>query len=504
MEEDFSGTIISNEETPDTTKYYFVIKKGFPKKGQYVQTEIEGGEAIGYISEIIKFNRYFQKPEAVAEFGQIKNIREAFPVDSWDYLIAQVKILGFYKNGKFERVLFPPKPGSTVVSAEDEKLRVFLGFNDEGLNLGKIEHHNVDAKVSLTKLLQKHFAILAMSGSGKSHLASVLLEELLDRKREDGRVAVVVIDIHGEYIGFANDPKYGPKTKIIEAKDIRIPLRKLSPEMLLEWMRGIKGDVQGEALKSAYFSALKKAGKGNPFGLKTLYQEVMTSTEKEPTKNALRRAIFELRRQKIISKNTQKPNLNEDIKPGELLILDFSSIDSQRKKQIAVAIIAKKLFSLRRKEKIPPFLLLIEEAHNFAKEKAEASEAISKPIIETIAREGRKFGASLGLITQRPVNLSTTALSQCNTHIILRVTNPNDLDHIQQSSEGIDSRVVSMITSLKIGEGIIVGEAVNYPIFVKFRNRKSQKRERGIPLHTQAIEFERKKEKREKGVEAFI
>jgi DNA helicase HerA-like ATPase len=332
----------------------------------------------------------------------------------------------------------------------------------------------------------------------------VLLEELLDRKREDGRVAVVVIDIHGEYIGFANDPKYGPKTKIIEAKDIRIPLRKLSPEMLLEWMRGIKGDVQGEALKSAYFSALKKAGKGNPFGLKTLYQEVMTSTEKEPTKNALRRAIFELRRQKIISKNTQKPNLNEDIKPGELLILDFSSIDSQRKKQIAVAIIAKKLFSLRRKEKIPPFLLLIEEAHNFAKEKAEASEAISKPIIETIAREGRKFGASLGLITQRPVNLSTTALSQCNTHIILRVTNPNDLDHIQQSSEGIDGHVSKVISGLRVGEALIVGEAVNYPIFLNVRARVSQNRERGIPLEKQSIDFEAEMDKKKKNVEAFL
>ena len=71
------------------------------------------------------------------------------------------------------------------------------------------------------------------------------------------------------------------------------------------------------------------------------------------------------------------------------------------------------------------------------------------------------------LISQRPVNLSTTALSQCNTHIILRVTNPNDLDHIQMSSEGIDARVAKSITSLKVGEAILVGEAVNSPVFVE-------------------------------------
>ena len=125
-------------------------------------------------------------------------------------------------------------------------------------------------------------------------------------------------------------------------------------------------------------------------------------------------------------------------------------------------------------------------------------------MIETIAREGRKFGASLCLISQRPVNLSTTALSQCNTHIILRVTNPNDLDHIQMSSEGIDARVAKSITGLKVGEAIIVGEAVNYPVFVNIRDRKSLKREKGAPLNQQAIEFERQKDRKEEQVEAFL
>jgi uncharacterized protein len=149
-------------------------------------------------------------------------------------------------------------------------------------------------------------------------------------------------------------------------------------------------------------------------------------------------------------------------------------------------------------------MLLIEEAHNFAREKAEESQAVSRSIIETIAREGRKFGASLCLISQRPVNLSTTALSQCNTHIILRVTNPNDLDHIQMSSEGIDARVAKSISGLKVGEAIVVGEAVNSPVFIRVRDRKSKKREKGAPLHIQAKEFEEKAERKENNVEAFI
>jgi len=72
------------------------------------------------------------------------------------------------------------------------------------------------------------------------------------------------------------------------------------------------------------------------------------------------------------------------------------------------------------------------------------------------------------------------------------------------SSEGIDSRVARSITSLRVGEAIIVGEAVNHPTFVAIRERKSVKREKGAPLIQQAIEYERLKEKKEEQVEAFL
>jgi DNA helicase HerA-like ATPase len=239
--------------------------------------------------------------------------------------------------------------------------------------------------------------------------------------------------------------------------------------------------------------------------MKELFETIdEAEISKEETKKTLKRSLSELKRYKFLSRKKEIPKISPAIKPGHMLVLDFSSIDSLRKKQILVALISRRLFRLRKKGKIPPFLLLIEEAHNFAREKAEAQNAISRSVIETIAREGRKFGASLCLVSQRPVNLSTTALSQCNSHIILRVTNPNDLDHIQMSSEGIDSRVAKSITSLKVGEAILVGEAVNYPVFVSIRQRKSAKREKGAPLHTQAIEFEQLKEKKEEQVEAFL
>jgi intein/homing endonuclease len=352
------------------------------------------------------------------------------------------------------------------------------------------EHHNF-------------FAVALPVVVHNSHLCSVMLEELLDRKKEDGRIAIVVIDIHGEYAGFAHDDNYGSKTAVVDGSEIFVPLKKVPPESIEEWLPHLSGP-QRELLRHAMHE-LRREKKTDGYSMKELFAAIdEAEVSKEESKKTLKRSLSELRRFKFLSRKKENPKLLSTVAPGRMLVLDFSPIDSMRKKQILVALIARRLFRLRKKGRIPPFLLLIEEAHNFAREKAEAQNAISRSVIETIAREGRKFGASLCLISQRPVNLSTTALSQCNSHIILRVTNPNDLDHIQMSSEGIDRRVAKSITSLKVGEAIIVGEAVNFPTFVAIRERKSKKREKGAPLHQQAVEYEELKEKKEEQVEAFL
>ena len=499
------GTIISREDSPSTSQFLFVLDKhnDSVKKGQFIQVNTSDGDLFGYVNELFRANRYYEMAESVAEYEKSGpgTMGTNFPVNEWEYALGEVKILGKFNRGKFLRTYSPPAPGAKVYLADNSILHGFLGFSESGLAVGNIQHHELEAKLDLSRLFQKHLAILAMSGAGKSHLASVLIEELLKRKKEDGRIAVVVIDIHGEYIGFKFDEKFGAKTTLVDASEISLPPKKVSSEMFEEWLPNLS-IPQRELLRQAIGSLRKSEG---AYGLKDIAIKLEDEDlAHDNVKKTLKRSLRELARYGFLKQGKENPNLLRDVRPGEILLLDFSTIDSIRKKQILVSMVARRLFKLRKKEKIPPFLLLIEEAHNFAREKAEASEAISKGIIETIAREGRKFGASLCLITQRPVNLSTTALSQCSTHIILRITNPNDLDHIQMSSEGIDSRVAKSITSLRIGEAIFVGEAVNYPIFVNIRQRQSTKREKGQPLHEQAKHFEETQKKKEEQVEAFL
>lgn len=506
------GTVISTDDSPATLKYAFVLDEGSPvKKGQFIQTTSEEGIVFGYVSEITRANRYFERAESVAEYERETPIATHFPIKSWEYAIAEVRVLGrMEKRGEHyfqSRVSLPPSPGTKVIEADETLLKDFVGFVPNGLMLGKLQNHDVEAKIDMTRLFQKHLAILAMSGAGKSHLASVMLEELLDRPKEHGRIAIVIIDIHGEYSGFKQDPTYGRQVRVINGKDITIPFRRLNSRMLSSWF-SVPPAGQNELNKLLREMRSQEKNERQLFSVNDLIKKVETSSISKNIKDALMRPLYELRSINLITQSKENPKLRQQVLPGEMLVLDLSDLDDMRKKKVIVSYIADRLFRLRAKNEIPPTFFLVEEAHNFAPEKAKAAHNPSKSIIEKIAREGRKFGIALGVVSQRPVNLSTTTLSQCNTHVLLRVTNPNDLKHIEESAEGIDSRMARSITSLKVGEGIIVGEAVRYPIFVEIRDRKSKKIEKGRPLHEQAIAYEseakKSEEEQDEELEAFL
>ncbi len=509
------GTVISTMEGPSTEQFFFVVTEPGVRRGQYVQIDSASGPLIACVSELVRANRYFERAESVSEYekqartkaGEHSFLTE-FPARDWEYVLAHCKVLGLFDHGALCRVGFPPSPGDRVYPVPETLLSDFAGFASSGLHLGSLLQHEVDARVDLTRLLQKHVAVLGISGSGKSHCVGVLIEELLDRKPEDGRVAVVAYDVHGEYTGFADvrrNPAYAKKTIVVDGTKIRIATHKLSSRMLSEFIPELSA-TQGRELDKI-IRGLKKAMKegGVAFDLAELVQAVEKSAMKENVRGPLAAWLSSLRGMRLFSRSDY-PNLRQVVKPGQLTVFDLSGITQQKKKQIILGYFANKLFVGRQKEKVPPFILLVEEAHNFAREQAPKGGAISRSIIETIAREGRKFGASLCLVSQRPVQLSTTALSQCNTFMIFRITNPYDLDHIKQSCEAIDADTANAITTLRVGEGIVIGEAVNHPLFLRVRLRKTVKAGSSRTLSEMAKAFEQHsvREMTVEDVEGFV
>jgi len=495
------GTVISTDRTPNSSEFCFVTE-GLVKKGQYISVKNNEGTVVARVSDIIRTNKYFERAESVKEFERSgKPVEEMFPSNRWEFSIAEAVCLGVYSDNNLARNSVPVSPGTKVYLSSAKTLSRFFGFDSEkGMFLGNIEHHNVPVKINMTRLLQKHFAILAMSGSGKSYLMSILLEELLLRDNKHGQVAVIVIDTHGEYVGFAEDEKYMKKTNVILGGDFRIGVPGLSTSMVTEFMSSLSG-VQKRELRKL-FSLAKKKFNGS-YELKDVIALLEESEIKTATKEILQTLLINLNSTKLFA-GYDNPPMEKLAKQGYMTVIDISDMTSQREKQMVVTYVAKKLFDARRKGIIPPFLLVLEEAHNFVPETAKQERAISRHIIEKIAREGRKFHAALCLISQRPINLSTTILSQCNTDIILRVTNPYDLKHIGETSEGITSDVLKTISSLRVGEALIVGEAVNYPLFVKIRNRSSKSSEKGIPLEEAALRFASNKEQKKEDIKSFM
>lgn len=279
---------------------------------------------------------------------------------------------------------------------------------------------------------------------------------------------------------------FSANTRVVDGSKIKISVSNISPQTLSSLLSTITPVQKRELFK--IISKLRsemKSGLG-PFDLITLKNEFSSLDSK--TAIPLNFLVDELISLNVFGK-IDDPSIFDLVKPGQLVIIDLNNIISERKKQLIVSYLSQKLFNLRRVKKVCPFALLVEEAHNFIPENTSAEFALAKPILRTIAREGRKFGASLIIVSQRPKRLDTTTLANCNTNIILRITNPYDLDHIKQSSEGLDSGTISMISALRVGEAIIVGEAISAPTFFKVRMRESMPSKHEMSMEDAAKRF---------------
>lgn len=480
------GTVFNYLQLPDVSLFPFVLSKRkdklFIQKGLFVYTQSKEGFLIGIIERIVLLNEYFTDALTIKAYNNNNNpniLKGLFPSEEFEFAIGIVKCLGIIKfkdNSKKEikkilRMTYPASPGRSVYIVEEILLNQFIGFSREfGLELGKVKVSSMCAKINMNRLLNKHFAILSISGGGKSYLTSVLIEELLTRDEECGTPAIILFDVHGEYLYLKEIPELNERVSIQDISYFQIAVPKMSAYSFKKYQEDIS-NVQVREL-SKYLKKIKKSGetKGR-YSISDIISQIENdSNGNKSTRQALIGWLSDLERLTLFG-SQENPILNKVIEKQKITIFNLQKEISIRKKQIILDYICNQLFKLRRMNKIPPFLLIIEEAHQFCPEAAH-SKAISKPIIEMIAREGRKFMACLCLISQRPKRLSTTALSQCNSKMVLNIKNPYDLKHLMDSSEAITKEYANMISSLGVGEMLLMGNAVNYPVFIDIRERK--------------------------------
>jgi len=393
-----------------------------------------------------------------------------------DGTIAKCKTIGYQdKDGKVKQIRIPFEPGAEVLESDDEFIRSIISLESEGKGayIGKLEGKDINVYLDLKKLLTKHCAVLAKSGAGKSYTVGVLVEEILDKK-----IPLLIIDPHGEYskMRFENTDdkekleKFGLKPQGCEVKEYGdpevnegvIPL-KLTKDITNSELIHLLPAKLSSTQVGVLYSALKNIEELN-------FNQLLLELEKDESaaKWSIINVIEYLSNLNIFS-DSPTP-YSELISPGNCSIINVKGMPPDIQ-EIIVYKLCKDLFELRKKNELPPFFLVLEEAHNFCPERS-FGEAKSSKILRTVASEGRKFGLGFCVISQRPARVDKSVLSQCTTQMVMKVTNPNDLKAISNSVEGITAESESEIQNLPVGTALVSG-VVDIPLFVNIRPRKS-------------------------------
>lgn len=170
-----------------------------------------------------------------------------------------------------------------------------------------------------------------------------------------------------------------------------------------------------------------------------------------------------------------------DGKPNEhIRILDISGLPNEVAGPLTAAL-ARLLFSYklhqsRVERESDPILLVCEEAHRYVPNRGEAQYAAAQDSIRRIAREGRKYGIGIMLVSQRPADIESTVLSQCNSWLVLRLTNGADQEHVSRFLPDTLSGLIKLLPSLPRREGLFVGEAAALPARIRLTNVPKGKR----------------------------
>lgn len=161
------------------------------------------------------------------------------------------------------------------------------------------------------------------------------------------------------------------------------------------------------------------------------------------------------------------------LRPMTLSVIDVAGVDSWIS-EFVVAKVLREAWGIAANEGLArPVFFVLEEAHNFVPG-GQGMQSQAAGIIKRIASEGRKFGLFMVLITQRPYKVHGDTLSQCNSQIIMRLTNPQDQNAIRQSSESISEGLLGDLPGLNVGEAVILGPLVRVPVMVKVGERISK------------------------------
>lgn len=454
------------------TQVSFISKK-MPKVGEYVTIEYDGKIILGMIESLVRgsvsLNNEIYNPDTVAKIKEIEG-------DDY-YIKGSVKILGDV-NDNLRIPRTPAPPGTEINEAPTEILKKIFDIKNS-LKIGNlINQDTIEVGIDINKMVSRHLAILAMTGAGKSNTVSVIIDGLL---KHNG--CMLIFDMHSEYV----DAKFiNGKVNVIQPM---INPRNMEFSEILKLANIKNAPIQERYFRQAFFEANTKLKEGVAESsnfielLKISLQKMYDLAENASEKNKIMDVInkiedLNIKYDRLL--NTHVGDILSEIKLGMANVLDLGQVDENTAEVLVAHILRKSLRS--RKDYVKngnedalsyPIFFIVEEAHILAPQNRNP---ISKYWITRIAREGRKFGLGLCLVSQSPKSVDAETLSQANNMIILRLVEPKDQKHVQSASESLSEDLVNQLPSLNIGEALLLGLMTRIPTLVKIDEFKGRQR----------------------------
>lgn len=515
-------------DTNQTDKINAEVISVFPNK---VRISVDNLEDFQVADEKLRVGSYLQiadnddcKLMAIIENFSIEVgvDKEGKPIRGY---IIEAQPLGMIIDGKFERggdsIAIPPK---SVQPAKTEDIsKIFeesIAEKDKFEFASLVANERIKVPVNGNKFFNKHIAIIGSTGSGKSHTVAKIIQKAIGGKNGEyeglNNSHVIIFDIHSEYRSAFPDANY------IDVENMILPYWLLNSDELQELFIETEANDhnQRSLFKDAVVESKKNHYKGDAtikerihfdspyyfdiddvlklFELKNTEMVTTTSGSKTSTKqgsqfgkltNFLSRMEVKLhdkrlefllgdKAKKITFEDTLKQFLGYGTTQSNVTILDLSGIPFDVL-SISVSLISRILFEYGYYYKKVleaesaacnndiPLLLVYEEAHKYVPNSDMAKYRASRDSIERIAKEGRKYGVSLLLASQRPSEISDTIFAQCSNYVAMRLTNPNDQACVKKLLPDTLGDLINKLPSLKAGEGLLIGDAVVLPSVVK-------------------------------------
>ncbi|HEX6114622.1 MAG TPA: ATP-binding protein [Geminicoccaceae bacterium] len=423
-----------------------------------------------------------------------------------DRRMIEIRLLGEILNAgphrwRFQRgVSSHPALDSAIHAASREELcAIYARPEAPTVRLGTLKHASDLPAFAITdNLLGKHFAVLGTTGAGKSCAVTVILRAILDAYPYGH---VIMLDPHNEYkCGF------GARAELIDPSNLKLPYWLLNFEeiaaVLVNQDSPAQAYAEGAILRNAILQARRAyfGPEGDteyitvdtpvPYRLSDLVRiinEAMGAFNKPESSapyqhliNRIEAVSTDKRYEFMFSRLTVQDNMGQvmsrilriPVAGKPITIIDISGVPSEIV-DVVVSVLCRLVFEFALwsdRSKAPPILLVCEEAHRYVPRDDQAAFAPTKRAISRIAKEGRKYGLSLCLVTQRPAELSVSSLSQCNTIFALRLSNDSDLEFARNAVPDSSRWLIEALPALNTQEALVLGDGVSVPMHIRFND----------------------------------